>query len=86
MSKAKRRITSAYTSSEILRHDTQPARVAPAIWLSPDVKRHRLSDVSRTIVEFVARYKINGLAHCLHEVSNFVREAGRWFHVDGNIT
>ena len=36
-------------------------------------------------VEFVARYKINGKAHRLHEASRFVREAGRWFYVDGQI-
>ena len=39
-------------------------------------------------VEFVARYKINGRAHRLHEVSNFVREESggvlRWFYVDGS--
>lgn len=35
-------------------------------------------------VEFVARYKIGGRAHRLHEVSRFVREDGRWFYVDGS--
>jgi SEC-C motif-containing protein len=41
-------------------------------------------------VEFVARFRINGRAHRLHEISNFVREpetAGetpRWFYVDGS--
>ena len=35
-------------------------------------------------VEFVARYKIAGRAHRLHEVSCFVREDGRWFYVDGS--
>lgn len=35
-------------------------------------------------VEFVARYKIGGRAHRLHEVSRFVREQGRWFYVDGS--
>lgn len=39
-------------------------------------------------VEFVARYKINGRAHRLHEVSRFVREAeggvARWFYLDGS--
>ncbi len=39
-------------------------------------------------VEFVARYKINGRAYRLHEVSRFVREevAGeaRWFYLDGS--
>ena len=39
-------------------------------------------------VEFVARYKINGRAHRLHEVSRFVREeaggVARWFYLDGS--
>ena len=40
-------------------------------------------------VEFVARYKIGGRAHRLHEVSRFVREAGsgdvpRWYYLDGS--
>jgi len=39
-------------------------------------------------VEFVARYKINGRAQRLHEVSRFVREevggAARWFYLDGS--
>jgi SEC-C motif domain protein len=36
-------------------------------------------------VEFVARYKVNGRAHRLHEISRFVREAGKWLYVDGDI-
>ena len=43
---------------------------------------------NRDSVEFVARYKVNGRAHRLHEVSRFVREAGdggmRWFYLDGS--
>ena len=38
----------------------------------------------RDSVEFVARYKIGGRAHRLHEVSRFVREDGRWFYLDGS--
>ena len=36
-------------------------------------------------VEFVARYKINGKAHRLHEISRFVKEAGSWYYVGGDI-
>ena len=32
-------------------------------------------------VEFVARYKVNGRAHKLHEHSEFVQVNGRWFYV-----
>lgn len=34
-------------------------------------------------VEFVARYKIGGRAHRLHELSEFVRSEGRWVYVRG---
>ena len=33
-------------------------------------------------VEFVARYKIAGRAHRLHEISRFTREDGQWFYLD----
>lgn len=39
-------------------------------------------------VEFVARYKLNGRAHRLHEISRFVCEeeasGPRWYYVDGS--
>jgi SEC-C motif-containing protein len=54
-------------------------------WLGLEVKRHEQQDPDHAIVEFVARYKVNGRAHRLHEVSRFVREDGRWFYVDGDI-
>ncbi|EZP38245.1 YchJ family metal-binding protein [Janthinobacterium sp. TB1-E2] len=48
-------------------------------------------EIHRDTVEFVARYKVNGRAHRLHEVSRFVREADksgdgalRWFYLDGS--
>ena len=62
-------------------------------WLKLEVKsalriRQSEAGMDRDSVEFVARYKINGRAHRLHEVSNFVRErdAGgeRWFYLDGS--
>jgi SEC-C motif-containing protein len=31
-------------------------------------------------VEFVARYKVGGKAHRLHEISQFVRESGAWVY------
>lgn len=52
-------------------------------WLGLQVKRHEQQDAEHAIVEFVARHKIGGRAHRLHEVSRFVREDGRWFYVDG---
>lgn len=35
------------------------------------------------VVEFVARYKIQGKAYCMHERSRFVRRDGRWLYLDG---
>jgi SEC-C motif-containing protein len=54
-------------------------------WLGLEVKRHEQQDADHAIVEFVARFKVNGRAHRLHEVSRFVREDGRWIYVDGDV-
>lgn len=69
---------------------TRPASLnlaedAATKWLGLDVKRHQQSDATHAIVEFVARYRIAGRGHRLHEISNFVREDGRWFYVDGEV-
>ena len=37
------------------------------------------------IVEFVARYKIDGRAHRLHEFSRFQKIDGAWIYVDGEL-
>jgi len=55
-------------------------------WLGLEVKRHEQSEPDQAVVEFVARYKVVGRAHRLHEISRFVREAGRWLYVDGDIS
>ncbi len=69
---------------------TRPASLAlntepKTKWLGLEVIRHEVNaqNASRAIVEFIARYKVNGRAHRLHEVSHFVREDGVWFYVDG---
>ena len=36
-------------------------------------------------VAFIARYKTNGRAHKLQEVSRFVQEDGRWYYRDGDL-
>lgn len=41
-------------------------------------------DDERGQVEFVARFKVNGKGHRLHERSDFVREDGRWFYTRGD--
>lgn len=52
-------------------------------WLGLQVKGQRQLDADHAVVEFVARSKLGGRAHRLHETSRFVREGGRWFYVDG---
>ncbi len=61
------------------------AEDVPTKWLGLEIKRHEQRDDTHAIVEFVARYKVNGRARRLHEVSRFMREAGRWFYLDGDI-
>lgn len=69
--------------------DTCPASLDLAAdntkWLGLEVKKYTPGSADRATVEFVARYKIGGRAGRLHEVSRFVREAGRWLYVDGEL-
>jgi len=52
-------------------------------WLGLEVRRHT-EQGDQASVEFVARYKVDGQAQRLHEISRFVREQGLWFYVDGS--
>jgi len=51
-------------------------------WLGLEVKKH-VPAADGATVEFVARYKVGGKAYRLHEISNFIREDGKWFYVNG---
>lgn len=55
-------------------------------WLGLEVKRHAVQGEEQATVEFVARYRIAGRGHRLHELSRFVREDGRWFYIDGELS
>ena len=55
-------------------------------WLGLDVRRHVVIDADHAQVEFVARYRIAGLGARLHELSRFVREAGRWYYLDDDLS
>jgi len=55
-------------------------------WIGLEVKRHLLLDATHATVEFIARYRINGRAYRLHEISHFVREDGCWLYFDGEMT
>ncbi len=68
--------------------DTRPENLnladqADAKWLGLTIKRHEVIDADHVRVEFVARYKLNGRAHRLHEISRFERVDGRWVYLDG---
>lgn len=73
-------------------HDsTQPATlnsegdVQRPRWIGLRINRHDSIDAEHARVEFIARYKINGRAFTLHEISRFVRENGHWFYIDGDL-
>lgn len=56
-------------------------------WLGLEIRRTERGgehDVTG-VVEFIARYKVGGRAHRLHETSRFRREDGRWFYLDGEL-
>jgi SEC-C motif-containing protein len=42
-------------------------------------------DDDHATVEFVARSKLGGRAHRLHETSRFERVDRRWLYVDGDL-
>jgi SEC-C motif-containing protein len=54
-------------------------------WLGLQVKAAQTIDDTHATVEFVARYKRNGRAYRLHEVSRFELGDGRWLYVDGEL-
>ena len=56
--------------------------LSPVKWLGLEV-RHAQATGDAGVVEFVARYRDNGKGVRLHEISRFVREAGRWLYIDG---
>ena len=70
--------------------DIRPASIEPnepgLRWLGLEVKRHQRQDADHATVEFVARSKLGGRAHRLHEVSRFERIDGRWYYRDGNLS
>ncbi len=53
-------------------------------WLGLSIKRAS-GDERHAVVEFVARYKVNGRAFRMHETSRFERIEGCWFYRDGDL-
>lgn len=67
---------------------TRPMDVSPddgTQWLGLDVRCHTVVDAEHAQVEFVARYRTAGRGARIHELSRFVREAGRWYYLDGDL-
>ena len=62
--------------------DTDPPELR---WLGLQVRRHERVGDTHALVEFVARSKLGGRAHRLHETSRFVCERGRWYYLDGDL-
>lgn len=59
----------------------------PARWIGLTIVRTQGGGEgdSEGVVEFVARYKVAGRAHRLHETSRFVRHEGHWCYLDGEV-
>ena len=56
-------------------------------WLGLKIRRAEKGrmDDDEGVVEFVARYKIDGRGYRLHEISRFAKENGQWLYVDGEM-
>jgi len=70
--------------------DTRPTEMTfdtTQRWLGLAIlARHKGTQHDATgMVEFVARYKVNGKAHKLHELSRFGRVDNHWVYIDGAI-
>ena len=69
--------------------DTRPSRVRlddRQRWLGLRVMATEGGGESDTTgtVEFVARFKVDGKGHRLHELSRFEKIEGRWYYRDGD--
>jgi SEC-C motif-containing protein len=68
--------------------DTRPGKVRldqQQRWLGLSIRAIEAGgpeDVAGT-VEFVARFKVEGKGHRLHELSRFEKIDGRWYYLDG---
>lgn len=70
--------------------ETRPAQLeldaGETRWLGLEIRRHARLDADHAVVEFVARYRVHGRGHRLHETSRFTRQAdGHWVYRDGDV-
>ena len=65
--------------------DPRPAMLDPnppgLRWLGLELRAQTLLNADQGTVEFVARSKLDGRAHRLHELSLFERAGGRWLYL-----
>ncbi|MDO8252264.1 MAG: YchJ family protein [Rhodoferax sp.] len=59
--------------------------LSPVKWLGLEVRRVQAQG-DAGVVEFVARCREGGRAQRLHETSRFVRQGGRWYYIDGQMS
>lgn len=52
-------------------------------WLGLQIKHVEANTPDTATVEFIARYKINGKAERLHEISQFTKIEDRWYYLEG---
>jgi len=72
------------TRPETLHLDENPVKwIGLEIVHAPEVPEEVPGDEAS--VEFVARYKQNGRAGRMREISRFRRDQARWFYVDGEV-
>jgi SEC-C motif domain protein len=82
-------------NEEYLRYSWHPGSCPKTIHLNENVKWLGLKIVATKAggltdktgeVEFVARSKISGKAHRLHERSQFINENNRWLYIEGKFS
>lgn len=67
--------------------DADPDAPDAPRWLGLQIRRFAAQDERHAEVEFIARYKVGGRAHRLHELSRFVRgDDGHWRYVNGDVS
>ncbi len=73
-------------------HSTRPTKLDPndvnsTVWTQLYIleTKHGLKNDNQGSVEFVAYSKSNNTIRKLHEISQFIKENGKWFYVDGKI-
>jgi len=70
------------------RPDTRPdnldlTQTPPPKWIGLSIVAAQTPTDNTAFVEFIARYRVGGRAHKLHERSRFERIDGNWRYVDG---